>query len=188
MPSPEQNRKTTCDRLGIDPEKFSKVELDIQLAEDDTFIFHQALRSMSFLFTEYVGFVLYHSLGDKVHHYGQKILANHSFASMKANFDPEMIKQNIDNEEFKSDDILAILWLMFTDRIQDLLASDWGENYRRANRRARFILTKESRNRLYKIITDTDKFMQKRSLLNVWTTGIKDKQGFFDFIRECVLK
>ncbi len=184
--TPQQNQKRACKRLGIDPSKLSRSELDIKLDDDDKFIFYQALRSMSFLFTEFVGFVLYRAFDENVHHYGQRLFANHSFSTIRETLDFEVVKRKIDSEDFESNDLLIVLWLMFTDKIEDLLASDWGQSYRRATTRSRFVLSKESRNRLYKEVQDMDKFMQKRFLMKTWTIGFQEGQGVFDFVRKCV--
>jgi hypothetical protein len=188
VPTPQQNRKEACERLGLDINESSTIELDIKLVDkDNAFALNQALRHMPLLFTEVVGFILYRVLGKNIHNHGQEIISNHSFDFMRREFNPELIKQKIDNRTFEKNDLLVILWLMFFDKIGDLMVDNWGKKgYRKADRKSRFVLLKESRNRLYEEIQNLDEFMKQRQLLRPWTIGVEEKQGFFEFIKKCV--
>ncbi len=188
VPKAAQNRQEACNRLGIDPTQISKSELDARLDKDDKFVLNQVLGNMSLLFTEFVGFAFYRALGQKVHQYGSKILANHSFAKMKEQYLPESLKDQIATEAFASDDLLVVLWLAFVDTIEDLLLGGWGQSYRAASIKLRFNFSRETRGHLYRAVQDTDDFMKKRSLKKTWAAGVEEGQGLFDFIRSCVEK
>ncbi|MCP4199312.1 MAG: hypothetical protein GY762_19375 [Proteobacteria bacterium] len=186
VPSPQQNRKDTLERLALDANSMSEFELQAKVLEDDTYILNQALRSMSFLFTEFVGFIFYKSLGDNIHKYGYRILNNGSFSLMKNELNIEEIRFMIDCDSYAQNDLLITLWLLFLDTAENLLASDWGQNYRQALRPARYILGNESRSRLYKEVLATNKVLKKRYIPRDWSAGFKENQSIFDFILECL--
>jgi hypothetical protein len=198
VPSPKDNRKETCERLGTEINKLlgvdnikelNTLELDGKLFEvDGIFALNHVLRYMPFLFTDFVGFVLYSALDKNIHTYGQNILSNHSFDLMRRELDIEAIKQKIQTETFEKDDLLVILWLMFLDKIEGWMDSDWKQSYRNADRKIRFVLSKETRNRLYKEVIELDKFMQKRFVPKSWTVGVERNQGLFEFIKKCVFE
>jgi hypothetical protein len=184
--SPAQNRQNACDRLGISL-KAEKAFIDEQLHQDSMFLLNQALSGMSFLFTEFVGFVLYQAFREDLQYFGSKIIANYSFSSLKEEVDYESVKEKIIQKTFDPHDILIILWLAFVSTVDDLINSDWGQSYRAATVKVRFLFSKETRERLYKKIQKTDEWMKKRVLTEQWTIGVPEKQGLFDFIRGCVI-
>jgi len=196
VPPPKENRKTTCDRLGTeinrllevdDIKKLNTLELDGKLFElDGLFALNHALRYMPFLFTDFVGFIFYKALGKNIHSHGHAILSNHSFDIMSRELDIESIKQKIQTETFEKNDLLVVLWLMFRDKIEDWMNGEWKQSYRNADRKPRFVLSKETRNRLYKEVIESDRFMQKRSLQKSWAIGVEPNQGLFEFIKKCV--
>lgn len=185
VPSAAENRQEACSRLQIDS-RMLKAELDVRLSQDNTFLLNQALGGMSLLFTEFVGFVFYRSFGDQLHRYGQRILVNHSFGTLASQYAIDAVRDRIKAEEFDEHDMLAILWLAFVDTIEDLMASGWGQSYRAAPVKSRFILSRETRDRLYRQIQSTNDFMKKRSLKQAWAIGVTEGQGLFDFVKSCV--
>lgn len=196
IPAPNDNRKLCIERLGDeinsklevqDYTKISPVDLDgIMFEKDNLFAINQVLRFMPFLFTDFVGFVLFQTLGENIHNHGREILTNHSFNTLMEEFDTETIKNLILNEQFNKNDLLIILWLVFYDKIEDWINSEWKQNYINAERKARFVLSKETRIKLYNDIIEMDKFMKKRTLTKTWAVGVKQFQGFFQYIKECV--
>jgi hypothetical protein len=196
VPKPRENRKEACERLGAeinkklgvdDIKKLNTLELDGRLSEvDGKFALNHALRYMPFLFTDFVGFILYSSLGKNIHNHGQNILSNHSFDVMKCELDTASIKQKIENKTFENNDLLVILWLIFFGKIEEWMDSNWRQSYRNADRKTRFVLSKETRNRLYKEVKELDEFMQKRLLTKSWAIGVEPNQRLFEFIKKCV--
>jgi hypothetical protein len=110
----------------------TKAELDARLSRDNEFLLNQVLAGMSMLFTEFVGFVLYRALGESIHHYGNRLLNNYSFASLAKQYAPELVKEQIDTGTFAEHDLLSVLWLLFVETIEDMINSGWGESYRAA--------------------------------------------------------
>lgn len=92
VPSLKDNRIDALKRLGKDANKKLGVEdinrinyqeLDGKLfGVDNTFALNRVLHYMPFLFTDFVGFVLYESLGQNIHNYGKEILSNYSFKTL----------------------------------------------------------------------------------------------------------
>ena len=197
IPSPKENRKLCIERLGDelnskleieDYNKISTIELDGKMFEkDNIFALNNVLRYMPFLFTDFVGFILFQSLGEELHNYGRNIISNHSYNSLKEEYDFEPIKESIKNDDFEVNDLLVVLWLIFYDKVEDWINSEWKQNYRNADRKIRFILSKETRNKLFNVINDLDKFMKKRTLTKSWAIGVKENQGLFEFIKEVII-
>jgi hypothetical protein len=186
-PTASQNRQDTCLRLGIDPDTMSKAELDVELSKDHEFILNQALGGMSLLFTEFIGFVFYRSLGDKIHRVGQRILESPSFATLVTDFAMETVKERAWTGNFEPDDLLIVLWLAFVDQIRDMLENDWGQGYRAAPIKVRFIFSTETRNRLYRKVQSLNDFMKKRTYTETWAVGVSEGQGLFEFVDACVM-
>lgn len=185
--SPQEYRREACDRLGLDP-KLPKLELEVELNKDSKFMLNQALNSMSYLFVEYIGFVLFRTFGENLHAQGSKILANHSFKSMARELSPQGTSTDLEEGNFDPKDVLAVLWLVFVDTVQGLFQSKWGESYRSAPVRTRFIMREETRRQLYSDIQEMDNFMKRRTPMKNWSVGIREEQGLFQFIEECLLK
>jgi hypothetical protein len=190
-PSASQNRQEAQLRLnsreGIDFSAMTRAEVDARLSLDDRFVLNQALKGMSFLFTEFVGFVFFRAFGKEMHQYGQRILRNYSLALLSTEYDIETVRERINKESCEPDDVLAVLWFVFVETIEDMLSSSWGASYRAANIKVRFIYSKETRERLHRETQNTDDFMKKRTIKKPWAIGVQEGQGLFDFIRSCIL-
>jgi len=186
--SVSQNRQDACERLGIDPSRLAKAELDSRLNEDKKFLLNQALGGMSLLFTEFVGFVFFRAFGEHIHRYGHRIIANGSYASLTKEFALDAVKERISAGTFDQCDILGVLWLVFVETIDDLLYGEWGRSYRAAPIKFRFIFSRETRERLCREIQSTNEFMKKRSMKKPWAIGVAEGQGLFDFVRSCILE
>ncbi len=178
----------SAERLGLDTNRMSKAELDARLNQDNKFLLNQALGGMSLLFTEFVGFMCYRAFGENIHRNGRKLVVNHSFAALTKQFAIETVKEQISTGTYDPHDILAVLWQVFVETVEDLLTSGWGQSYQAAPVKVRFIFSRETRDRLYREIQSTNDFMKKRSLKKTWAIGVAENQGLFEFIRSCVVE
>ncbi|MBZ0292973.1 MAG: AIPR family protein [Anaerolineae bacterium] len=176
-----QNRLDSCRRLGIDLEKTPRAEVDARLVQDDSYILNQALNGMSMLFTEFLGYVLYETLGSQFHILGPRLVSNHTIKNLALSGSFDSVKSIVD-ADFDPKDFLVFMWLAFVDTIQDMLSGGWGESYRAANIKVRFIFSKETRNLLYREVSNKNQFMKKRTLTKVWAIGVPEGQGLFDFV------
>jgi len=185
-PSASQNRLSAAERLGIDVNK-PKAVLDAELSADREFVLYQALGGMSVLFTEFVGFVLFRTFGRDLHQYGIRILGNRSFRTMKEGL-TENVLELIALEQMSPDDLLTVLWSLFKDLIDDMLSTSWGQSYRAAPVKVRFTFSRDTREKLYRTADEWNSIMRRKALIRPWAIGIRDQQGLYDFVRECVLK
>lgn len=188
VPSSGENRLQACERLRIDPSRMTKADLDVRLNEDPRYLLNLALGGMSMIFAEFIGYIFYRALEEHLHHSGPKILANHSFAMLAEQFDTEIIRERIGNASFAERDLLAVLWSFFVDTVDDMINGAWGQLYRTATTKSRFIFSPETRTQLYRAVQNTDDFMKKRPLVKAWAAGVVDKQGIFEFVRSCVIE
>jgi len=196
IPTKPQLRKDCISNLGENINKVINVEdykslntqdLDGKLFEhNDEFRLNSVLSYMPFLFTEFVGFMLFESLRDSIYFSGDKILKTESYKRLKNELDYETVKDKVKSEEFKKDDLLIVLWLIFYNIISDWLDTKWKESYRGADRKQRFILSRETRSKLYSDIKDIDKFMAKKTITKIWALGVDEGQGIFKFISQIV--
>ena len=185
VPSAIQNRRDANLRLGHNPNA-PKAEIDALLIKDEKFLLNQALGGMSYLFTEFLGFVLYRALGEDIHQYGNMVIQNHSIRQMSLQLTDEVV-EIVENGQFDPRDLLAVLWLAFVDTIEDMFASPWKEGYLAAPVKSRLVFSRETRDKLYKAVIDMDEFMKRRNLKKPWALGIEDTQGLFEFVRSCLL-
>lgn len=187
VPSSIENRRKACERLNIDFVKINKSELDSKLNKDNKFFLNQVLSGMTYLFTEFVGFVFFESFGGKIHELGRKILNNYSYKVLFENYTSEEILRNIEDECFNENDVLPILWLLFVNIIEDMINEQWAESYKAASSKPRFIVSKETRGRLYKKVQDIDNYMKRKTLKETWAIGANQGEGLFEFIKRSIL-
>ncbi len=99
------------------------------------------------------------------------------------------MKEKVETGTFTERDLLVVLWLAFVDTIEDMITGGWGPLYRAAPIKVRFIFNqKDTRERLYRDIQNTNDFMKKRSLKKTWAVGVAEGQGLFEFVRSCVME
>ena len=166
-----------------------RLQLDGKLFEiDNEFALSNILSYMPLLFTEFVGFILFETFNETAYLYGNKILKTNSFNKLKDNLDFEGVSIESNNQSYKEDDLLLVLWDVFKWKIEEWTMSAWKESYRGADRKQRFVLSKDNRQKLYKEIIDLDNFLQKRTMTQNWALGINEGQGLFDFVKTIIDK
>ncbi|WP_298504958.1 AIPR family protein [uncultured Maribacter sp.] len=196
VPSKPKFRKLALERLGDsankklnvdDYTKISTQELDGKLFEiDNEFSLFNVLSYMPLLFTEFVGFILFETFGDSAYAYGGKILATDSYKKLKNDLDFEGVCLASNSETYNEKDLLLVLWGVFKWKIEEWVMSGWKESYRGADRKQRFVLSKDNRQKLYKDIVNLDKFLTKRTMTENWALGIDEGQGLFDFVKNII--
>jgi hypothetical protein len=181
-----ENRREASERLRVRSDA-TKAETDALLIQDNQFVLNQVLRGMSTLFTEFLGFVFFRAFGENVHDFGERIIRNHSFYKMACE-SIDVVKPQVLQNKFEERDLLIVLWFAFVDTVEDMVLGSWGQSYRAAPVNVRFIYSaKETRQKLYQLIQNTDQYMQKKKGLKIpWATGVTEGQGFFNFIRSCI--
>jgi len=186
--TPQQNRASAVERLNLGRNEMSKAELDVKLWSDNEYILNQALNLMPFLFTEFVGYVMYQSLGDQMHDCGFKLIANGSYGFLKEKYQFENLKEEIANEAVTEDDVLIILWLVFRDLIDDMVHQSWGNSFRAASRKQNFAFAEETRAELYRNFDNQNKYMKRREMTRVWAVGIPEGVDLCEYVASLVLE
>ena len=138
---------------------------------------------MSFIFVEFVGYVLYKSLGEELFTSGRKLLQNGSLKILFEESDSEKFKLKVMEENFDNDDIIAILWHAFRQVLNELLNSTWGDNYRTTSNKSRFIAEEHTRKIIAEKIDRTNLFTTKSQLTEIWAAVIQNNEGLYGMIK-----
>lgn len=187
-PSPKDNFNDACERKKINPLGKSRDEIIQKLiAEDSDYLLNSVLGGMSFTFVEFLGYILFKALGEKVYDIGSELLSNGTLAYLKTNFSFVEIKEMVEKEDFKSDDILCVAWYSFKHVLGEMLGGAWSESYRTANNKSRFIAEKQTRERFIKGIEEVNRYTCKAQYTKLWSAGIKPPVGFFGYIKDCLM-
>ncbi|MEQ6390323.1 AIPR family protein [Bacillaceae bacterium S4-13-58] len=84
-PSSRENREKIMNKMGLDKVIMTKEEIDAELSKNNEYLYGLALNGMSFLFVEYLGYVLFRSFGKDLYKYGGELLNNGSFKHINEN-------------------------------------------------------------------------------------------------------
>jgi len=182
--SAKESREKASQRLRIDPSLISKEELESKLAGDKEYLLDQVLNGMSFVFTEFLGYILFKAFGAKVHNIAARLLQNRSLKQLKETNDFDIVAGYVRDENIQKDDLLAIAWFAFRHTIQQMMATPWKENYLRARSRTRFNHDKETRTSIYKELDEVNKFMEEEQLTRFWAAGIPANTGLYNFFQK----
>jgi hypothetical protein len=186
-PTAKENRESAIKRLGI--RQTSKDQVDLRLAEDREYILGQTLAGMSFVFVEFLGFVLFKSVDQKqLLSAGQRLLDNGSFSILSHQLDYEKLRQYIIDQRFEENDVLAVTWWAFRHVLEEMVGgAAWLASYRSARNKTRFNHSIETRSRLHKGALELNQFTERTQLTRTWAIGIKPGRGLFGFVREALL-
>lgn len=179
--STRENLDRTCERLGIVPNEIPKEELDVTLANDADYMFEQILSGMSYVFVEFLGYILYQAFGEHVHDIGFHLLRNGSFEYLKNTNDFQSVVQQVRNEDSKPHDSLVVAWFAFRHTMRNLVAGPWRQSYQAARNRTRFNHSIDTRKQVYNQLIELDKFMCKTQLTYLWASSIPAEKGLFRY-------
>ncbi|MFX0196879.1 MAG: AIPR family protein [Candidatus Hodarchaeota archaeon] len=180
-PSAKKNRDAAIQRLDLDRSKLTREEIEVALARDYEYTIGQVLRGASLLFVELLGYVLYRSLGNP-HTHGATILAGGIAKKLKEEFDLESVVSMLESDDFEPDDTIAVIWKAFLYIVENLAYGPWGDSYRAAPVKFRFLLSQETRRRFTVEFDRVDEFLQRREVPRAWAAGISERQGLYGFI------
>jgi hypothetical protein len=183
-PTARANRENAIERLKIDSGKISSDELMVQLAQDPEFILGQILNGMSFVFVEFLGYILFKSLGKNLKSAGPNLLRNGSLAAITQEPDYDAVAQSVLAQESAEDDVLAVCWWVFRHVLEEMVGAAWLASYRSARNKTRFNSSKDTRARLHKGVLELQSYTEKKELIRTWATGITPPTGLFGFIRK----
>lgn len=184
-----ETREEAYKRLKLDPQKMGREQLDAELAKDDRYMLESVLGGMAFIFTEFFGYVMYKALGERVHNEGNNILNAGALKKLSQDYDaylPELIRTTR-QEEIHQDDLLPIVWFVFRECMEQMLASQWKLGFQTARSRSRFNHSKDTRIALYNQLESINRYMEKTQILKVWAADIPPKKGLYHYVRDIVL-
>jgi len=177
LPS-KQNRERAVQRLYSEAQKLSKEQIDALLIDDDDYLLEQVISAMTFVFTEFFGYILYRAVGGRIHDLGDLLLHKGSLLILSDN----AISLNLDtirDQQVDPEDLLALSWWIFRHCLNQLMAGPWKQAYQSARSRTQFNHSVNTRQRLYEQLNNLDRFMMKVQLTEPWATGIEAKKGLF---------
>jgi len=186
--SPKENFEKACERNNIDKSSLSKEEIIGKLSkEDPEYLLNASLSGMSYIFAEFLGYILFRVYGENVHNIGNRLLNNGILRELSTRYSFEEIRYKVMNEEFNTDeDVLCVSWYFFREVINQMLGTAWAENLRTAPNRSRFLMQKETRNRIIQTLENSNKYLCKNKYMSLWAAGIEPPEGFYGFIRKAL--
>jgi len=180
--SGKENRELACQRLNIDPQSISKEELEVLLAQDSNYVLELVLSAMTFVFVEFLGYLLFKALKSDVHDAGFRLLQNGSLKHLYETADFETVAQKVRTEQTEADDVMAICWHVFRHTVDQLMAGPWRQSYQAARSRTRFNHSVDTRTRIYREANELNKFMEKGQLTRAWAAGIPSTMGLYQYL------
>ena len=180
-PSAKKNRDAAIERLALDQTTQTREEIEVALSQDYEYTLGQVLRGATLLFVELLGYVLYRSL-ENPHARAASILSSGIASQLKEEYDLEAAVEILDSDEFESDDVIAVIWKAFLYIVETLVFSPWGDSYRAAPVKFRFLLSQETRKRFTAEFDQLDEFLRRRGLPRAWAAGISKEQGLYGFV------
>lgn len=185
-PTARANRESAIKRLKLDPQKMSPDEIAVQLSQDAEFNLGQILNGMSFVFVEFLGYILFKSFEKDLTARGPAVIRNGSFAAITSELDYDVIGDKVNKQQFAEDDILAVTWWVFRHVLEEMIGGSWLASYRTARNKTRFNHSSETRSRLHRAALELHRYTEKRELTRTWATAMRPPDGLFGFIRRAV--
>lgn len=185
--SARDSRNEAMDRLGISPKR-PREEIDAQLLQDHEFIKNRALRGMSYLFVDFLGYILFGIFGPDIHKIGHGLLKTTSLKQCFGSGSAEPLQQAVREESVEADDLLVVAWFVFDHIVTTLLGGGWKESYLSAVNRSRFNYSRDTRLRFFKEFTELEKFMEKTQVTKIWAVHIKPQTNISTFFRSTLQK
>ncbi|MEN6403006.1 MAG: hypothetical protein ABFD94_13765, partial [Armatimonadia bacterium] len=185
-PSVKENRDAACQRLNLDQKSTSREDLEKQLSQDDSYLAGQVLNGMSFVFTEAFGYMLYASLGARIHEAGPKLLRNGTMTELTTKVDFDQAVQAVRAEQYAANDVLAVSWAVFTQVINEMVASNWRYEYLAARSRTQFNHSPATRLRIKQALDDAHRLTLRQQPLRPWASGIKPGEGILGLFADAL--
>ena len=179
-------REDAVARLGLD-RTMPREELDAELAKDASYLRNRVLNGMSYLFVEFLGYILFSAFGSAVHDIGPALLRTKSLKTAKELASVEHLTKAVREEQVGDDDLLSVAWFAFDHIIDQLLGGSWKQSYLTAPNRTRFNYSKETRSRLYETFLDLEAYMQRSQLTKAWTAHIPPQTPITTYFKNVIV-
>lgn len=183
-PTAKQNEDDAIKRLKLDVATMSREQIRQILGDDTPYVIGQILNGMSFVFSEYLGFLIYHAFGGQWMKVGGRMLANGSLRRLRDQADFDGVAQCVNSEQTAEGDVLAVAWWSFRHILEGMVSSPWFASYKVARNRSRFNHSVETRSKLFKEAVELHRFTEKAQLTRTWAIGVKPGHGLFGFLHD----
>jgi hypothetical protein len=184
VPSRSENRLLALKRHGIDPEDTSKDEQDKTLDQDEVYIKGRLVRGMLTLFGEFVGFILFRSLGEGLHDKAIKVLNSGSLKAAFKDLKFETMRENWTNDKIPANDLILMYFGAF-DHCATALIMDgsWMRGYNDAPVKNKYIYSIRTRQHLLNELLELDKKVARTEHTRAWADGFNSAKGVFAFTK-----
>ena len=180
-----ENRETSIARLGLVGK--SRDEQDRALELDTTYQINKIIRGMLTLFVEFVGFVMFRALGDRLHTDGVRIIENGTFRELATRLDSSEMVAQYRQQRFQKDDLLPILFAAFDHCVKQLYESNWLRGYNDAAVKNKFIYSGRTRQQLLDELLELDKRFSRGDWVRSWADGFNEANGVLAHVRRTLL-
>ena len=188
VPSQRENYESALKRLGIDPARTPREQIELKLSEDTDYVLGQVLSGMSLLFVEFFGLLLSRSVPADIDRIGPELLRNCSLGSLQQKLNFEEVALRVNQVNFEPNDVLAVSWCAFKHCVEELVGTAWLTEYRQARSRNRFAYSVDTRARLQKSLNSLHQYTQRTQLTRPWAVGIVPPDGLFGNISRSILR
>lgn len=177
--SAKQNREAALERLkrGSGPVAADDQDVEIKLARDQEYLLELAIAGMTFVFVDFLGFLLFEAVGERVHEAGDKLLSSGCLKRLAQSNDFTWVPSYVRECQFEPTDVLCLGWHAFRSTLEQLLGTPWKELYQSARNRSRFNHSAENRRQILDRFKQINQFMERTTLMETWATGIPLKTG-----------
>jgi AIPR protein len=177
-PSRKENRERAIRNLDLGSK--SRDEQDRELDNDPGYQKGKMLRGMLTLFVEFVGFVLFRALGDRVHDRIPKLRNTPSMKAIFENLDYEPLVQRYAKRDFEKIDLMPVLYAAFEHCVGALYESPtWIRGYNDAPVKNKYIYSPTTRRQLFEELLELDKRFGRTEWVRDWADGFNEKKGIF---------
>ncbi len=180
-PSRKENRDRAIKNLGLGSR--SRDEQDRELDADAGYQKGKMLRGMLTLFVEFVGFVMYRSLGDRVHERISNLRNTPSMKGIFDNLDFDPLVQRYSTRNFDKNDLIIVLFAAFEHCVGALYEnSSWLRGYNDAPVKNKYIYSVQTRRQILEELLELDKRFGRTEWVRDWADGFNEKKGVFNQI------
>lgn len=177
-PSRKENRERAI--ANLDLARRSRDEQDRLLDADPGYQKGKMLRGMLTLFVEFVGFVLFRSLGDRIHERASNLRKTPSMKAIFDNLDFDGLVSRYAQRKFEKDDLILVFFAAFEHCVGSLYDNPtWLRGYNDAPVKNKFIYSPTTRKQLLEELLELDKRFGRTEWVRDWADGFNEKKGIF---------
>jgi hypothetical protein len=177
-PSRKENRERAIRNLDLG--RRSRDEQDRELDTDPGYQKGKMLRGMLTLFVEFVGFVLFRSLGDRVHERASNLRKTPSMKAIFESLDFDGLVKRYAERDFDKTDVILVLFAAFEHCVGSLYDNpSWLRGYNDAPVKNKYIYSSGTRRQLLEELLELDKRFARTEWVRDWADAFNEKKGIF---------